>query len=365
MPTPYPPSTERLRLLLAGIAAGDAAGKITEFMPSERTASVYEERRAEGFPFIPVAGGPFNWQASDVTDDTQMAWAITQACIEAGGFNPEAIAQAFIDWLDSNPPDVGGTTRQAINNLKAGVPWHEAGYRIWQQNPESAANGSLMRNGVIPGLASSLDECFSFTAHHSMMTHYGGGPGICCLLHSWLIWRLLDGWRPDEEGRWLHAFNSEWGHWSCDRADGITALWDDRGGHQIGAVMTSTLETLPWNKAKSPFDLDYAGRIGYCALSLQIAVWFLHASLLDDTSHLWPDWMPHQLRSTTGPDVLGLVAMVGYDADTYAAIAGPLIAAAHGAVPESMIEGLTVMQEFDTVSKSSVPCDHQAGLRED
>lgn len=363
MTSTYPPNTDRLRLLLAGIAAGDAVGKITEFMPATHTAGVYMKRRKEGFPFTPVAGGPFNWRASDVTDDTQMSWAMTRACMEAGRFDPEAIAQAFICWLDSDPPDVGRTTRHAINNLKAGVPWHEAGYHLWQQNPGNAANGSLMRNGVIPGLANSMEDCFIYSAQHSQMTHYGGEPGYCCLVHSWLIWRMLDGWLPDEDGDWVLEFCDEWGRWSCKFVDLSTAHWDDRTSHQHPDPHQFR-DAVAWSKSKSPFDLDYAGRMGYVTLSLQIAIWFLHASLEDDTSRLWPEWFPQQLRSTTGPKILGMVAMVGNDSDTYAAIAGPLIAAAHGRVPESMIAGLTVMEEFDTVSKSSVPRDHQAGLRD-
>ena len=42
--------------------------------------------------------------------------------------------------------------------------------------------------------------------------------------------------------------------------------------------------------------------------------------------------------------------MIGEDADTYGAAAGPLLAAEHGPLPESMTEGLLAVIEFDELS---------------
>ncbi|MCP4455094.1 MAG: hypothetical protein GY809_26835 [Planctomycetes bacterium] len=41
--------------------------------------------------------------------------------------------------------------------------------------------------------------------------------------------------------------------------------------------------------------------------------------------------------------------MIGHDADTYGAAAGPLIAAEHGPLPESMTEDLMALREFNAL----------------
>jgi len=71
--------TNELKLMLEAIAAGDKAGTITEFMPQAQVASAYVKHAEDGWPFVPVAGGPFNWKASETTDDTAMALAIAEA----------------------------------------------------------------------------------------------------------------------------------------------------------------------------------------------------------------------------------------------------------------------------------------------
>ena len=45
--------------------------------------------------------------------------------------------------------------------------------------------------------------------------------------------------------------------------------------------------------------------------------------------------------------MLGWVALVGNDSDTYGATAGPLIAAAHGGLPAEMTDSLSAVAEFD------------------
>jgi len=43
--------------------------------------------------------------------------------------------------------------------------------------------------------------------------------------------------------------------------------------------------------------------------------------------------------------VLGWVAMIGHDSDTYGAAAGPLIAAAHQGLPSELTAGLAALKQ--------------------
>ena len=48
-----------------------------------------------------------------------------------------------------------------------------------------------------------------------------------------------------------------------------------------------------------------------------------------------------------GFHALGWVALIGHDSDTYAATAGPILAAMHGEPPEGMTGGLAAVERLD------------------
>ena len=58
-----------------------------------------------------------------------------------------------------------------------------------------------------------------------------------------------------------------------------------------------------------------------------------------------PAGFPQEVFQRTGPFVLGWVAMIGHDSDTYGAAAGPLITAAYGELPTQLTEGLLALRE--------------------
>jgi len=83
---------------------------------------------------------------------------------------------------------------------ESGSNYWDGGLQFWHQNPRYASNGSLTRNGIIAGMAKSLEEAFDYTLKIGMITHYAPLPQICCLAQTYLIWELsrgmysLDGW---------------------------------------------------------------------------------------------------------------------------------------------------------------------------
>ena len=73
---------ESTRKLLAGLAAGDSLGSTVEFGSRDLVQTVYDPN---GWPFKQVGGGTFNWKPGEATDDTDMAWAMVKATMEAQG----------------------------------------------------------------------------------------------------------------------------------------------------------------------------------------------------------------------------------------------------------------------------------------
>ena len=162
-----------IRLLLSGLASAEALGSTSEFRFQSAIPGLYSQLKSSGWPFKQVGGGAFGWKPGGSTDDGDQALCVVSSLIERGKFEPEDVSKRLVGWLDSSPPDVGGTTARTIGRLRRGVPWHRAGLEDFKLYPNNCANGSLMRNGVLPGicLGDDLNQLFRATVQHSIMTH--------------------------------------------------------------------------------------------------------------------------------------------------------------------------------------------------
>ncbi len=65
-------------------------------------------------------------------------------------------------------------------------------------------------------------------------------------------------------------------------------------------------------------------------ISLKIALWSLWWSFQTEAYPIVPKWLPKWIFEKHKFDTISWVAAIGADADTYGAIAGPLLAAFHG-----------------------------------
>ena len=354
------------RHLLAGLAIGDSLGSTSEFKGRSEVEKLYDPK---GWPFKQVGGGAFGWKPGAATDDTDMAMAIINAAVDAGGKpNPLRAAHRFKQWLNKGPRDVGGTTRSAINLLgDGGDGWETAGLEVYKQRLEmSAANGSLMRNGVIPGIAvdDDLNMLFRATVQHSIITHAHPLAVLTCAVQSWIIADELCGWEQgpsyDTLG-WVAAFHRDWtDYWEWED-DPAMRNWVTTVKPKFQAA-GEVLEAADFDPDSfNPYQELYIGRAGYCLLTLEIGVWAMHwseriANGELDRSVWFPKGMPKAdemfARTSTNPyDVLSWVAMIGYDADTYGAVAGPLVAAAaEGDPPAYLTDGLQAIVEFDRLT---------------
>lgn len=111
--------------LLLGQSIGDALGAYVEFKSAREIARLYPNGVREL-----KSGGVWCLAKGQVTDDTEMAYCLSHALIEAQGFDPQLISKWYRRWQHSDPFDMGHTTSAGLNN---------------RPNYDSQANGALMR----------------------------------------------------------------------------------------------------------------------------------------------------------------------------------------------------------------------------
>ena len=336
----------RVRLLLEGLAAGDSLGSTSEFVPQRRMPAHYAQQRQSGWPFRQVGGGMFDWRPGQATDDTDMALCLALSFVERGRFDGEDVANRFVQWMRTGPRDVGGTTARTLSCVARGTPWHESGLTEFHRNPPGAANGSLMRNGVVAGMADDLHDAFRISACQSLPTHYAPLPVICCAAQTYLAWELLEGRRPFD-ARWTEAFEEAFCAWLNGVRDPICRQWRENVKDRLPDAWATFRQATFDADRFNPFQTDFTGRAGYAVLTLQIAVWAAAWSLRDAAFPAVPIGFPDEVLGRTGPWTLAWVVMVGHDSDTYGATAGPLIAAAHNGLPPELTCGLEAMSQYD------------------
>lgn len=148
----------RARGCLLGLAVGDALGVAVEF----RTAAQILEEYPDGLRDMHGASW-WGLVPGQVSDDTEMALCLARSLVQCGKHDPDDVAAAYGLWLASNPPDVGNTVRGAfgspdMESLRLSGMRHghaEAARR--SANPESQANGALMRIAPLGIFAGGLD----------------------------------------------------------------------------------------------------------------------------------------------------------------------------------------------------------------
>jgi len=154
-------STEQLldRALGAylGFACGDALGATVEFMTPKQI------QKRHGVHRDIIGGGWLGLEAGQVTDDTQMSLALGQAIIDHQGWSIQAVADNFVAWLESDPPDIGNTCRRGI------MRYRDSGELFGLHRDDDAGNGACMRN--LPVVLATLNRPDYFSAWSLQQCH--------------------------------------------------------------------------------------------------------------------------------------------------------------------------------------------------
>ncbi|MDO9140753.1 MAG: ADP-ribosyl-[dinitrogen reductase] hydrolase [Methylobacter sp.] len=140
-----------------GFAIGDALGATVEFMSPQQIQKRY------GVHQEMIGGGWLGLEAGQVTDDTQMSLAIGQAIIDHQGWNIQAVADNFVAWLESDPPDIGNTCRRGI------MRYRDKGELFGLPRDDDAGNGACMRN--LPVVLATLNRPDSFNKWSLQQSH--------------------------------------------------------------------------------------------------------------------------------------------------------------------------------------------------
>ncbi|MFC7432011.1 MULTISPECIES: ADP-ribosylglycohydrolase family protein [unclassified Agrococcus] len=273
-------TTDRALGAILGSAVGDALGAPYEFQPPLPSDDAVVMR----------AGGAFDWELGEWTDDTSMAVPILRALADGRDLSDDSTLDGFVaTWAQwaVGAKDVGNQIRAVLGSLEqpTAVAARRAAQAVHAQIGRSGGNGSLMRTGPVAlGYLSDADEPdLAATARTiSDLTHFDPETGDACVLWSLAIRRAI-----------------------------LTGEIDVRPGTQhIAADRRETwLARLDEAERMHPWDFPQNG-------------WVVHA--------LQAAWSAIAHADTYERRVV-LAVRCGNDTDTVAAIAGALAGAAAGA----------------------------------
>ncbi len=340
----YATLLERTQLLFESLAAGDALGTTSELKHHKDIPHLYRQHRDEGWPFRQVGGGPFTLKKGTTTDETGMAAVIVRSFRDVYGFHPEDITKKMIAWKRSNPIGVKADIVAALAWAACSDNWYDGGLHEYLHRPDMTGISCMGRNGVIAGLAADLDQSFRFTVQQCLITDFSPMTIICCCAHTFLLMELMGGGHPAEN--WRSDLELLFRMWLSRETNLSVCLWKKAVGDRLDAdlaeFMSTDLSSTSWN----PLDTDWSSRKECPLLTLRIALWALHWSLSSEPFPIPHTYLPAEVFRMRGPFVLGWVALIGHHSDTYAAVAGPMLAAAHNGLPEGMTADLVIMNGF-------------------
>ena len=290
---------ERVTGCVLGLALGDALGAPFEF------------RRREDIP-RPLPAFERGWMGLEPgqwTDDTAMARNLCRSLAEHGRLDPGDLLRRHLDWLATDPPDVGNLTRRVLSRIRDGVPDAAERYMA-ERGPEvSAGNGSVMYCAPLGAFRAARPESLLEEAPAlSAITHWDERCRTACLAVTLAIAALVRGESPRE---------------AIERA--VEAVIPREGGEELEYLIAEAGRARPIDGPDMGFTLFTAG------IGLQVAA--------------------------GGPpfeEGLRHVVSLGGDTDTNAAVAGALLGALHGrgALPAVWLEKLVDRQAIEAEAEA-------------
>ncbi len=256
---------------LLGVAAGDALGATVEFMEPE------EIEHAHGVHREIIGGGELGWRPGQGTDDTDLTWAVIRGYLDAdNGDVLQSVAGGFLDWFGRDLTDIGGTTFQALWQLRESRDPATSGLT----GEASCGNGSLMRALPTALVRPDAQRRRAESARISAITHAHRRCVDSCVAYNEIAAALIAGASASEAISYARALD----------------LHTD-----VRSALNVSADTAESDLSTTEYVID----------SLRCAVWAIQ--------------QPDTFESV-------LVALVnrGHDADTTAAIAGGLLGIIHG-----------------------------------
>ena len=168
-----------------GFACGDALGATVEFLKPAQIQRRYGVHRNI------IGGGWLALQPGQITDDTQMALALGQAIIDRQAWHIHSIADNYLAWMDSDPPDIGNTVRRSL------CRYRDTGQVFGSPRHDDAGNGACMRNLPVVLLTLLQPEKFSeYSLQQSHITHHHPLSDAATLCLGRMAQHLIKGQNP-------------------------------------------------------------------------------------------------------------------------------------------------------------------------
>jgi ADP-ribosylglycohydrolase len=189
-----PTRQERLEGGVVGLLVGDALGTPYEFHAASNIppAGQIEYEPPAGFARAHGGTPPGTW-----SDDGAQALCLLASLLECGRLDPDDLGRRLLRWyeegymaVDGRVFDVGSTTMQGLDALRAGTPALEAG----PADEFANGNGSLMRVLPLALWHRGGDAELAADAHaQSRVTHGHPRAQVCCALYCLWARRTLEG----------------------------------------------------------------------------------------------------------------------------------------------------------------------------
>jgi len=265
-----PQEKDRVRGCAVGSAVGDALGMPLEFKRANPPDQYVREMQNGRLP------------AGSFTDDTEMALALCDSLLQNRYVDASDLANRFLAWIKTGPPDVGIQTRRILNRIAAGLPWELASDKDLTVYPNASGNGSVMR--CWPVALAWLDDSVQLrdvSRKQSRVTHPHADCLAACVLVNTMISSLVHGASLEES---------------------LEVGLDNAGPDEQFVEM---IRSAP---GRHPEELHNTGWVRH---TIESAIWGL-------------------LTTGSFEDALIKVINLGEDADTAGAVVGALAGAAYG-----------------------------------
>ena len=193
---------------ILGAAVGDALGAGYEFTNPDESQTIEMK-----------GGGVFDWKPGEWTDDTQMSLAILFS-LAKGQSSAESIAQCFLDWYKSNPPDIGNQTRSVLSSTEKADEMLAVSTAFMDANPKSAGNGALMRTS--PVVLTALNDNEKLKKHATeiaTLTHAHVDSVNACILWTLAINHASNSEQDTQSFNWIETVRNGIDYIESDQRD--------------------------------------------------------------------------------------------------------------------------------------------------
>jgi len=179
----------KARYAILGAIIGDSLGSTLEF-ESGTNAKLLISKYSK-FENGLVGAGPFQLVPGQFTDDTEMALAIMSVIMKQGSYDQKYVSRMYHAWYNSNPFDMGKTTRTSVSQPSLTGMLHATK----KYNSGSLSNGFLMRLFGLVALyyQKTQNEMIDAVCEDVKLTHSNSEALHIASIYAIMLWKAIHG----------------------------------------------------------------------------------------------------------------------------------------------------------------------------